>query len=358
MHQAILADLQGQNQSTIKSNLRLIRSSSSALPPSVMRGLEETFGVPVIESYGMTEAAHQMASNPLPPRARKPGCVGLPAGPKIAILNEAGSQMDAESIGEIAIRGANVTSGYHGNPEANAQAFHEGWLRTGDQGYFDSDGYLFISGRLKELINRGGEKLSPREVDEVLLEHPMVQQAAAFAVPHPTLGEDVAAVVVLKSGTDCSEMNLRNFVLERLPAFKAPTRIVVVPEIPRGPTGKIQRIGLAEQLKAFLVTVYEEPITPMEKMVVNAFCEVLRCNPVGRQDNFFMLGGDSLRATQALSRLSQILLLEIPGYLLFQMPTPALLAAKLERIKAENEISDLAVILEQLSAAERSELLD
>lgn len=252
MHQAILAHLQGQGRSTIESSLRFIRSSSAALPPSVMMGLENLFQVPVIESYGMTEAAHQMASNPLPPRLRKPGCVGLPAGPEIAVLDEAGDQMEAGTTGEIAIRGENVTPGYHENPEANAQAFHLGWLRTGDQGFFDADGYLFITGRLKEMINRGGEKLAPREVDEVLLAHPMVRQAVAFAVPHPSLGEDVVAAVVLHPGADCTEADLRGFVLDRLPAFKAPSRVIVVPDIPRGSTGKIQRIGLARQLGAFL----------------------------------------------------------------------------------------------------------
>jgi acyl-CoA synthetase (AMP-forming)/AMP-acid ligase II len=166
MHQAILAHLQGQSRTFAGSTLRFIRSSSAALPPSVMEDLEKTFRVPVIESYGMTEAAHQIASNPLPPRLRKPGSVGLPAGPEVAILDEAGGFVEAGAAGEIAIRGANVTLGYHGNSEANAQAFHRGWLRTGDQGYLDPDGYLFISGRLKEQINRGGEKLSPREIDE------------------------------------------------------------------------------------------------------------------------------------------------------------------------------------------------
>ncbi len=358
MHQAILAHLQGQGRSIMESSLRFIRSSSAALPPSVMMGLENLFQVPVIESYGMTEAAHQMASNPLPPRLRKPGCVGLPAGPEIAILDEAGDQMEAGTTGEIAIRGENVTPGYHGNPEANAQAFHLGWMRTGDQGFFDADGYLFITGRLKEMINRGGEKLAPREVDEALLAHPMVRQAVAFAVPHPSLGEDVVAAVVLHPGADCTEADLRGFVLDRLPAFKAPSRIIAVPDIPRGSTGKIQRIGLARQLGAFLATAHEEPASPMEKRVVDMFSEVLGCPPAGRQGNFFMLGGDSLRATQVLTRLGRSLSLELPTPLLFRMPTPALLAAELERIQAEKELDDLAKALGRLSTEERAELLD
>ncbi len=358
MHQAILAHLQERGLSSLASTLRLIRSSSAALPPSVMRGLEDTFQVPVIESYGMTEAAHQMASNPLPPRARKPGCVGLPAGPEIVILDDAGTKKEAGTVGEIAIRGDNVTQGYHGNADANAQAFVEGWLRTGDQGYFDSDGYLFITGRLKELINRGGEKVAPREVDEALLSHPMVRQAVAFAMPHPSLGEDVAAAVVLHPGAVCNEAELRSFVLERLPAFKAPSRIVVVPDVPRGPTGKIQRIGLASQLGAALATIYEEPESPMEKQVADLFVEVLGCQPAGRHGNFFMLGGDSLRATQVLTRLGQSLQLELPTPLLFRLPTPALLASEMDRLISEEEINELAAALVGLSDAEREQLLD
>jgi acyl-CoA synthetase (AMP-forming)/AMP-acid ligase II len=358
MHQAILAHMKGQGLSSFNSHLRLIRSSSASLPPSVMADLEQIFQVPVLESYGMTEASHQMASNPLPPLARKAGCVGRPAGPEIILLDEAGNVLNPGSTGEIAIRGDNVTSGYHGNPEANKQAFHEGWLRTGDQGYFDSEGYLYITGRLKELINRGGEKVAPREVDEALLAHPMVRQAVAFAVPHPSLGEDVAAAVVLQPGAECTEVELRSFVLERLPAFKAPSRVVVVTDVPRGPTGKIQRIGLAAQLGAALATAYEEPESLMERQVAEMFVEILNCQPAGRHGNFFMLGGDSLRATQVLTRFSQSLQLELPTPLLFRLPTPALLAAELERLETAKEVEELAAALEGLSDSDRAKILD
>lgn len=358
MHQAIVAHLKGGGLSPFENHLRFIRSSSAALPPSVMGDLEQIFQVPVIESYGMTEASHQMASNPLPPCARKPGSVGLPAGPEIVILDDAGHFLTAGSTGEIAIRGDNVTPGYHGNPEANLQAFHQGWLRTGDQGHFDAEGYLFITGRLKELINRGGEKVAPREVEEALLSHPMVIQAVAFAVPHASLGEDVAAAVVLVPGADCTEAELRTFVLDRLPAFKAPSRIVMVQDIPRGPTGKIQRIGLAAKLQTALATAYEEPQSPMESRVAEVFTEILGCQPTGRHHNFFMLGGDSLRATRVLTRLSQTLELELPAPLLFRLPTPALLASALDRLAAEKEINELAAALEGLSDSERAKLLD
>lgn len=248
MHQTILARA-SRNQEIVDNNtLRLIRSSSAALPPQVLAELEATFHVPVIESYGMTEAAHQMASNPLPPMARKPGSVGTAAGPEVAIMNEAGDVLPQGEVGEIVIRGANVTAGYACNPEANATAFTDGWFRTGDQGRLDDEGYVFITGRLKEIINRGGEKISPREVDEALLDHPDVAQAVVFGIPHPKLGEEIAAAVVLTSGGQATEKDLRSFVAERLADFKTPRKIVILDEIPKGPTGKIQRIGLAKKL--------------------------------------------------------------------------------------------------------------
>jgi acyl-CoA synthetase (AMP-forming)/AMP-acid ligase II len=252
MHQAILARA-ARNPGAVKAaKLRLIRSSSSSLPPQVMAALEETFGAPVIESYGMTEAAHQMASNPLPPAPRKPGSVGLPAGPEVAIMDQAGAFLDPGATGEIVIRGANVTGGYEANEKANRESFHDGWFRTGDLGVFDADGYLSIAGRIKEIINRGGEKVSPREVDEVLLDHPGVAQAVTFALPHEKLGEEVAAAVVTTAGASLSEAELRAFARERLADFKVPRKVVFVEEIPKGATGKLQRIGLHEKLADLL----------------------------------------------------------------------------------------------------------
>ena len=248
MHQVILARAARNQEIVASTKLRFIRSSSAALPPRVMAELERIFHAPVIESYGMTEASHQMASNPLPPRSRKPGSVGVAAGPEIAVLDQAGNPVDAGQRGEVGIRGPNVTSGYENNPEANATAFSNGWFRTGDQGYLDEEGYLYITGRLKEIINRGGEKISPREVDEVLLAHPSVDQAVTFALPHPRLGEEVAAAIVLREGQAAEEKQLREFALQKLADFKVPSRFVFVDEIPKGPTGKLQRIGLAKQL--------------------------------------------------------------------------------------------------------------
>ncbi|MBT6913779.1 MAG: AMP-binding protein, partial [Rhodospirillaceae bacterium] len=249
MHQAILSRAKRNADSLAQSQLRLIRSSSSSLPPQVMAALEETFACPVIEAYGMTEAAHQMASNPLPPAERQPGCVGLAAGPEIGIMSEeSGEILPTGEVGEIVIRGPNVTTGYIENPSANATAFTDGWFRTGDQGTLDGAGYLTLTGRLKEIINRGGEKISPREVDEVLLDHPAVGQVVTFAMPHDKLGEDVAAAVVLAEGAEATERELRDFVGQRLADFKVPRKLLFLDEIPKGATGKLQRIGLAEKL--------------------------------------------------------------------------------------------------------------
>jgi acyl-CoA synthetase (AMP-forming)/AMP-acid ligase II len=248
MHQSILGRAQQYAEVIDRSPMRFIRSSSSALPPQVMAGLEAAFKTPVIEAYGMTEASHQMASNPLPPRPRKPGTVGVAGGPEIAIMNEEGAILPAGHSGEIVVRGANVTKGYVNNPEVNAKAFTHGWFRTGDQGRIDDDGYVRIIGRIKEMINRGGEKVSPLEVDVVLMEHPSVQTALTFGVPHDMLGEEVAAAVVLKEGKTVTERELRDFAGKHLVHYKVPHKIVFVTELPRGPTGKLQRIGLAAKL--------------------------------------------------------------------------------------------------------------
>ena len=248
MHQTILARAERNRESIARAQLRLIRSSSASLPPQVMKALEDTFGAPVIESYGMTEAAHQMASNPLPPKPRKAGSVGLAAGPEVAVMDASGQLLELGETGEVVIRGENVFDSYENNPQATADAFSNGWFRTGDQGVIDADGYLAITGRLKELINRGGEKISPLEVDEVIMDHPAVTQVATFALPHDTLGEEVAAAVVLQDGASVDEQELREFAAERLASFKVPRRIVILDEIPKGATGKLQRIGLAEKL--------------------------------------------------------------------------------------------------------------
>ena len=247
MHQTILTRADRNAEIIARAKLRFIRSSSASLPGPVMEQLEAVFGCPLVESYGMTEASHQMASNPLA-GPRKPGSVGRAAGPEVAIMDDDGKILPQGEIGEVVIRGPNVTAGYEANPDANAKAFTNGWFRTGDQGAFDAEGYLTLTGRLKELINRGGEKVSPLEVDGVLSAHPAVAQALTFAMPHAKLGEEVAAAVVLREGAACTERELRDFAAQQLADFKVPRKVVFLPEIPKGATGKLMRIGLAEKL--------------------------------------------------------------------------------------------------------------
>ncbi len=251
MHQAILTRAP-RNADVIKdTKLRFLRSSSASLPAQVMRALNETFNAPVIEAYGMTEAAHQMACNPLGSGTQKPGAVGIPAGPKMGIAHEIENHL-IEGTGEVVISGPNVTPGYESNPDANAKNFFVAdgarWFRTGDQGAFDAEGYLHLTGRLKEIINRGGEKISPLEVDGVLLDHPDVAQVVTFALPHPKLGEEVAAALVLKDGSNATENDIRSFAADHMADFKVPRKVIIMDEIPKGATGKMQRIGLAEKL--------------------------------------------------------------------------------------------------------------
>jgi oxalate---CoA ligase len=248
MHQALLLRAPKNEDAVAKSRLRFIRSSSSAMPPTVLAELERVFRAPLVEAYGMTEASHQMASNPLPPAGRKPGTVGLAAGPDVRVVDEKGHSVPVGSRGEIVIKGGNVMTAYENNPGANATAFIDSWFRTGDVGTMDEEGYLSIVGRLKEIINRGGEKISPREVDEIIMEHPAVHQCVTFAVPHEMLGEEVGAAIVLREGHTADEKELRAFAAVKLADFKVPKRILIVKEIPVGPTGKLQRIGLAAKL--------------------------------------------------------------------------------------------------------------
>ena len=240
MHQLLLARV-GKGERVDAGKMRFIRSCSASLAPETMHSLEEAFGVPVLEAYGMTEASHQMASNPLPPGERKAGSVGPGTGVRIGIMDKEGNLLADGRHGEVVIQGPNVIAGYENNPEANASSFSSGWFRTGDQGFLDGDGYLTLVARIKELINRGGEKISPREIDEVLLQHPAVAEAVAFGVPHRVWGEEVAAAVVLRAQMPATESDLLAYCRERLADFKSPKKIHIVQTIPRTATGKLQR---------------------------------------------------------------------------------------------------------------------
>ena len=247
MHQAILLRARRNLEVAKLLKLRLIRSSSASLPPVVFKDLNDVFSCPVIEAYGMTEATHQMTSNPLPPKQQKAGFVGLPAGPEVCIMNENGVVLKQGDEGEVCIKGENVTLGYDNNEEANKTSFTNGWFRTGDQGYFDNEGYLKISGRLKEIINKGGEKISPLEVDNVLMDHPLIDQAVCFGYEDKMLGENIASAIIIKNGETCSENDVLKYAQEKLAKFKIPKKIFFVEEIPKGATGKLQRNVLAKK---------------------------------------------------------------------------------------------------------------
>ncbi len=351
MHQAILARAGAAQRDLIRgSALRLIRSSSASLPPSVLGDVEEAFAVPVLEAYGMTEAAHQIACNPLPPSPRRPGSVGLAAGPEVAIADAGGRFLAATEVGEVVIRGSNVTPGYHGMVDQSASFFGDGWFRTGDLGFLDSDGYLFLTGRLKEIINRGGESIAPRGIDEALLEHPSVMQAVAFAVPDPQLGEEVAAAVVLASGADETESTLQDFLVSDLSWGRMPKRILIVDEIPTGATGKIQRIGLAERLG--LATVRQQPsdVDAVGKAtnsspngaseettgrVAALWHAVLKDSDIGPDDPFLDVGGDSVTATSLVIRVEEEFSVKLPLMEFFNATTIRGQADLIDRVLAD-----------------------
>jgi len=339
MHQEILARAEAQREIVARRRLRFIRSCSASLAPTLLGTLETVFQAPVLESYGMTEAAHQMTSNPLPPRAHKAGSVGVASGPEVAIMDAEGRLLEAGVTGEVVIRGPSVTSGYLGAPEANRKSFTNGWFRTGDQGYLDGEGYLFLTGRLKEIINRGGETISPREIDEAMLEHPAVAQAVAFAVPHMRLGEEVGAAVVRKAGASLDERELREFVATRLNVSKVPRVVRFVDSIPKGPTGKLQRIGLAARLGVEPIdehgprTGYVAPRTPLEMRLAEIWREMLGLERVGLHDPFFSIGGDSLAAAQLVTHVAKEFHVELAFVRFLEEPTIATLAREIEEAK-------------------------
>jgi len=343
MHQAILSRAEQHKDVQMNHRLRFIRSCSSALAPNLMDGLEAAFRVPVLESYGMTEASHQIAGNPLPPRKHKPSSVGLAAGPEVAIMDAEGSLLQPGQTGEIVLRGETIMSGYEANPDANKKAFTKGWFRTGDEGHLDDEGYLFISSRIKEIINRGGEKISPREIDEVLLQYPGVSQVVTFAVPHVQLGEDVGAAVVLKPGADASESELRRFAAGRLAYFKVPRVVRILEEIPKGATGKIQRIGMSERLglepvddAAIPKAAFRAPHTPLQHELLRIWLEVLAVRDIGVDDSFFAIGGDSILATTLVIRLGREMGARLSLTDFMERPTIAGVAERIEAAKCQN----------------------
>jgi acyl-CoA synthetase (AMP-forming)/AMP-acid ligase II/acetyltransferase-like isoleucine patch superfamily enzyme/acyl carrier protein len=325
MHRAILERADAHREVIRRHPLRFIRSSSGPLPAPVLANLEAAFRAPTIESYGMTEASHQMTSNPLPPLLRKAGSVGVAAGPEVAIIDPAGNFMPAGTMGEIVVRGPNVMAGYDNDPTANETAFTQGWLRTGDQGRIDGGGYLYLTGRLKEVINRGGEKVSPQEVDDVLHEHPAVAQALAFATAHPSLGEDVVAAVVLRPGAEATERDIIRFASRRLADYKTPKQVLIVDDLPKDATGKPQRLGLADRLAEQLArrreAAFVAPETSVEKEICVLWEDLLGARRVGVHDSFYALGGDSLTTALMMAEVEERFQIEIPIEAFLTAPT-------------------------------------
>ncbi len=345
IHRALLSAADRDKRGARRCSLRLIRSASASLPPDVLGELESLFGVPVIETYGMTETASQIAANPL--GRRKPGSVGQSAGAEIAIMNQAGRRQAAGERGEIVLRGPTITRGYDNDIAATQSAFRDGWFRTGDLGYLDRDGYLFIVGRIKDVIKRGGQQVAPAEVEEALLVHPDVVEAAAFSIPHGRLGEDVAAAVVLRPGAKVGPHELRNFARERLAAYKVPGLIQIVPEIPKGSGGKIRRSGLAAALSITMSASRVErggqlvpPRSDLEGQLSKIWADLLELGQIDVHQDVFTLGADSLKVTQMRSRLRERFGADVSFKDIFDAPTVARLAARLEASK-ESPAADL-----------------
>jgi|GEM_PF-347881 len=321
--QAILEWLLQDPEAITPNRLRFARSGSSPLPGKVQTQLEDLLGIPVIESYSATEAG-TMTANP-PDAQRKPGSVGVMLDDDIAIADEQGQRLATGMTGEVLVRGPGVITRYENNPEADQQAFRDGWFRTGDLGQLDADGYLTLCGRIKDIINRGGEKVSPAEVDAVLLEHPAVVQAVTFALPHPTMHEEVAAAVVLQQDSPVTERVLRQFLYQRLAPFKVPRRIVITAELPRGPSGKLLRHELSGHYSTTLETspaaADSANYNPVEQRLVTLWCEVLKRASIGPEDDFFLLGGDSLSAIKLLVRIEQEFQVKLPLQHMLEMAT-------------------------------------
>ncbi len=338
IHQSILEQVEKRPEAINAHPLRMIRSSAAAMPPQLLLKVEKVWGVPFIEGYGLSETAHLLSSNFLPPFKRKSGSVGIAAGPEVAVMDvESSHLLPPGQIGEVVARGPNVMTGYLRNPEANQKAFtQDGWFRTGDQGYMDEEGYFFITGRIKEIINRGGEKIAPREIDEALLLHPSVKHAVAFGVPDSKLGEEVAAAVVLHQ-PEVDEKTLKHFLSARLAHFKVPRRILFVDEIPKGPTGKLQRIGLAEKLGLFSLTSEAEqddslPASPLEEKIAAIWSKVLHLPQVGRSQSFISLGGDSILVASLVVAFREDFGVSVPLIDLFDALTVAEQANIIQKI--------------------------
>lgn len=339
--------------SPVHSSLRFLRSVAAALPPSLMDEVEEHFGVPVIQTFGMTEASPLITTNLLPPGVRKPGSAGKPWGPEIAVMGPDGIPLGAGRYGEVAVRGENIFAGYEDDAEANAGAFKDGWFYTGDTGYLDEDGYLFLRGRVKEMINRGGEKVSPYEVEETISRHPAVSEVAAFAIPHATLGEDVGVAIVPRDSGRPSDSEIREFAAQRLSAFKIPRTVMMLDALPRCPVGKVRRRELAEMAQQLQTKDgYAAPHSELEKFLANLWATELDVWQVGIDDDFSALGGDSLSSVRLVTAIEMLLGLDFPDDVLAHLTTVRKMAQHIEKATRAHDP------LNQSAAVSRSNLHD
>jgi acyl-CoA synthetase (AMP-forming)/AMP-acid ligase II len=345
VHAAVLEELESHKLAPPNS-LRYLRSGGSALPAALQSKLERAFGVPVVQGYGMTETG-VIARNLLPPARRQAGSAGVPLGTRVAILGSDGKFLHGREVGEIVVQGPGVMSGYE-NVEANPLAFHDGWFRTGDLGYVDEDGFLFLTGRLHESINRGGLKVSPAEVDAAFLGHEAVLEAATFAVPHPSLGEDIAVAVVLHPPGSVTAQQLRSYAFQHLAPFKVPTTVVLVDRLPKNLMGKVSRSALADTLRESLRPSFLAPRDADEALVAGIFAEVLGLQRVGALDNFFELGGDSLSGARVVVRVNSARGVDLPVVSLFETPTVAEFAGVVrEAAHAQSGLPPIAASLRE-----------
>lgn len=332
-HHTICAQAANYATEIEQACLRFSRTASGHLDSEIADELESVLGIPVIQTYSMTETG-RITGSPQPPRTRKRGTVGVSAGGEVAVIGPDGAILPAGQRGEVVTRGIHVFEGYENDPEANAEAFIDGWFRTGDEGVFDGDGYLTLTGRIKEFINRGGEKIAPAEVDDALMRHPDVVTAVAFPLPHVTLGQDVAAAVVAAKGAALTDEILNGHLRGRIADFKLPRRYVFVDAIPKGPTGKFERRKLASVFGLVQegpppnspAGATERRATPLEAKLQRLWAETLGLETVGLEDDFFTLGGDSLQAVDLFLRIEQELDRKLPRSVLFEAATVAKMA--------------------------------
>jgi acyl-CoA synthetase (AMP-forming)/AMP-acid ligase II/thioesterase domain-containing protein/acyl carrier protein len=335
-HHAICAAAKDHVDAVRKARFRFIKTASGHLDPRIIEALEMLFRAPVISTYASTETSY-ISSTPLPPAVRKPGTVGIPVTGEVGIMGPDNRVLPPGQRGEIVVDSTGIFTGYENDDDANETCFVDGWFRTGDEGTIDRDGYLTLTGRIKDIINRGGEKITPSEVDGALEDHPDVATAVTFPVPHATLGQEVAAAVVPEKGAEFTDETLSRFLRGRLAPFKVPRRFVIVDEIPKGAEGKIQRRNLAEAFgmvtdssKARPVAVDDHPPTALEGKLQCLWAEVLGLERVGLHEDFFMLGGDSLQAVDLFLRVEKKLGRRLPRSVLFEAGTVARMAQRIE----------------------------